>query len=254
MDYDVIKDCGVIKAITLPECSSIMAQSKGLDGPVVGKIPVVIAEPVVQVVVEACIDLPEPVFEIKRIKKNLFINQCKLIDLGSLGRGKLFLSGYIRKNIEYATPDKLCKRNSGISGDIKHLTVNIPFTCVTEIIYAVRPQIIFQGPGKQAAYNLDCKKDCNCGKEENIGRMPCEDIFEMEETFNEPVFCELEEATFFESDIHDCCSPIAENLPGEIKFDKITEKIVLLIRLKLLQKQQVNIGIDDKREKQKRYV
>lgn len=243
------ESCGVIKAFTLPECSSIMAQPKGLDSRVVGKIPVVIAEPIVQVVMEACIDLPEPVFEIKRIKKNLFIDQCKLIDLEELGRGKLFLSGYVRKNIEYATPDKLCRKDKGISGDIKHLTVNIPFTCVTEITYAVPPKIVYQGLAKQASYILDSKKDHDCGCKVNIGRKACEDSLKMEEFFNEPVFCELEEAKFFETDVHENCSPICEALPGELQFEKITEKIVILIRLKLLQNRQVNFGEAEQHDK-----
>lgn len=247
-----IRDCGVIKAVTLPECTSTMGKPDGLSGPLTGKIPVVLAEPVVQVVIEACIDLPEPVFEIKRIKKNLFITQCKLIDIGKMGKGKLFLAGFVRKNIEYATPDKICKKD-GISGDIKHLTVNVPFTCVTEICYFSPPHITFQPTAKQAAYSIDCEGKSICGGKTIIGRKACEDAFEAQEFFNEPVFCELKEAKFFESDIHECCYPVDSDMPWECKFQKLTEKMVILVKLKILQKQQVHIGVAEKKESFKRY-
>jgi len=78
-------------------------------------------EPVIQVDVESVIQLEEPALEIKRVKKNLFITQCKLIDTGfdyeckGKRTGKLFLSGYVRKNIEYATADCINEGKGGVS-------------------------------------------------------------------------------------------------------------------------------------------
>jgi len=111
MDKEYTCKAGVIKSETLTECPNEFLTPKGFNGPFVGKIPVVLAEPVIQVDVESVIQLEEPALEIKRVKKNLFITQCKLIDTGfdyeckGKRTGKLFLSGYVRKNIEYATAD-----------------------------------------------------------------------------------------------------------------------------------------------------
>ena len=67
--------------------------------------------------------MKEPFFEIKRITKNVYLTQCKLLPRsgkigkdGTLISGKLFISGFVRKNIEYATAD--CVDKDGISGRI----------------------------------------------------------------------------------------------------------------------------------------
>jgi len=43
------------------------------------KIPVVLAEPTLQIVVESDITLSPAATEIKRVKKNVFLNQVKLV-------------------------------------------------------------------------------------------------------------------------------------------------------------------------------
>ncbi|WP_438285224.1 DUF7852 domain-containing protein, partial [Bacillus toyonensis] len=43
------------------------------------KIPVVLAERTIQIVVESDISLDPPAVEIKRILKNAFLTQCKLV-------------------------------------------------------------------------------------------------------------------------------------------------------------------------------
>ena len=200
MDYENECNGGIVKAVTLAECSNMPLNPSGINGPIVGKIPVVIAEPIVQVVVEAQIELEEPAIEIKRIKKNLFINQCKLIDLGG-NTGKLFLGGFVRKNIEFATVKCVSEENKSISGDIRHTTVNVPFNCVTQIHFVSSPNTRFcEGP-KEASLFFDTMKDDTCG-ESIMGSSPCEQNFQHTECFNERVFCELEDVKFFEDDIH----------------------------------------------------
>lgn len=244
MDNECGCNVGVIKSTTLSECPNKPLNPNGANGPFVVKIPVVIAEPLIQIVVEASIELKEPALEIKRIKKNLFIDQCKLIDLRNGSTGKLFISGFVRKNIEFATASFVCDEHKSISGDIRHTTVNVPFTCVTEIHYAVPPEITFQENAKEMSLFIEKNiKSRDCCSETIIGRNPCEQNFEHFESFNERVFCELEDVRFFESDIRDNPRPIGceFEFPTECTFDKLTEKIVILVRLKLLQNQQVNI-------------
>lgn len=43
------------------------------------KVPVVLAERTLQIVVESTIPLNPPAFEIKRVLKNVFLTQCKLV-------------------------------------------------------------------------------------------------------------------------------------------------------------------------------
>jgi len=247
MDKDFSCKSGVIESETLTECSNELLTPKGNNGPFVGKVPVVLAEPVIQIDVESVIQLDEPALEIKRIKKNLFITQCKVIetgydfdcDLKSPRKGKLFLSGYVRKNIEYATVDCTNEYKDGISGKIKHTTVKVPFKCVSDIKFDVPPVIHATGETKQIAlFNDNIKGYDYCGQE-IIGSDPCEVSFIHKEFFNEKIFCELEEVKIFEDDILkdkiDCGSK------DTFTFDKIIEKMVIFVRLKLLQKQQVNI-------------
>ncbi len=103
----------------------------------------------IQIDIEAEFKLNEPFFEIKRIKKNVYLTQCKLLPRsgvivdGVLISGKLFISGFVRKNIEYATADCIDKKI--VSGRIAHTTIDVPFTAVTEILYAVPPLVNARG-------------------------------------------------------------------------------------------------------------
>ena len=75
-------------------------------GPVVVKIPVVLVETNITIPVEATITLDQTVMEIKRIKKNVFLTQSRLIPFSQDNRentGIVFIEGFVRKNIEYAT-------------------------------------------------------------------------------------------------------------------------------------------------------
>ncbi|MEW9503369.1 Uracil permease, partial [Jeotgalibacillus marinus] len=95
------------------------------------KVPVVLVEPKIQIVVEADIPLDPPAFEIKRVGKDVFLTQCKLVPVefveacGGSGdrhvtKAKLFVGGFIRKNIEYAAKD--CK------GVIQDRIADVPFS------------------------------------------------------------------------------------------------------------------------------
>ncbi len=71
------------------------------------KVPVVLAERTIQIVVESNVPLDPPAVEIKRVLKNVFLTQCKLVPVAfapvagtnyrRVTRAKLFVEGYIRK-------------------------------------------------------------------------------------------------------------------------------------------------------------
>lgn len=260
--YDLTKkacDTKEIRARTLTECPNIKGYPIGKYGPLVAKIPVVIAEPKIQIVVEADIKLDEPALEIKRIKKDLFLTQCRLITIrdgvdgrpdergwhektdDKCGFGKLFLSGFVRKNIEYATLDGSHSGGGCLSGNIRHATCNIPFECATQIDFINSPE---KGRGgfttEFETFSSDFKS-CSPCEHPILGHDPCEQEFEHFEQFTEKVFCELESAHIFEADILKDGAPWTDDCSCEYAFQNFTEKMVIFLTIKLLQNQQVKI-------------
>lgn len=192
------------------------------------KIPVVIGEVTVQFDIEAKIKLPEPALEIKRIKKNVFLTQCRLI----AHTNKVFLGGFVRKNIEYATID--CITEKAICGDIKHCTVRVPFQCTAEV-KCLKPADFFpNSPVKQITY-FD---------EKNLGIDVEEKDFISSETFNEKVYCELKKSSIYEADIIQDAKPIPCH-PMEQEFQIFIEKEVVCLTLSLLQNQQIGKAYKD---------
>jgi hypothetical protein len=213
------KECNgaILDSYTLGECQSTCPQYFPHY-----KVPVVLSEFTVQIDTESKIRLCEPAIEIKRIKKNVFLTQCRL-----LGKtGKVFISGYVRKNIEYATMD--CCNCSAICGDIKHTTVHVPFQCVTELKNLRDPKLQFNPTTEEMAF-YDPK---------NVGRNMKETDMYSEEYFNESVYCELVHASIYEADIVHECDKV-HCLPNEIVFQNFIEKEVILLKIKLLQNQQI---------------
>jgi hypothetical protein len=190
------------------------------------KVPVVTAEPTIQIVVETDIKLHPAATEIKRVKKNVFLNQVKLVpvaftridntDFFNVTRGKLFVAGHIRKNIEFASHE--CK------GEVHDRIVDIPFTGFTDITAFTNPPIIGIAETAEANFlnettNLDARLD--------------KFFFQNLVKFNEQPFGELVAANFFELDF----SPTMASPEG--KFKTLREKIVLELTLKVLQVQQI---------------
>jgi hypothetical protein len=236
------KFCGNVKAKNIALCNGENIKPEGVSGPLVSKIPVVLAETDVQIDLEADIKLKDDFYEIKRIKKDVFLTQCRLMPsagrrdkCGHILSGKLFLEGYIQKNIEYATA-KYCEKNV-VSGKIKHTTVKVPFRCVTEVIYDTSPIIKYRSEVKKIQYFDDTVLHNNECEKHLKGKSNCEQDFEEIVYYTEKPFCELEQARIFESDINR--KPI--RIDGVTTFNKITEKLVLFLRIKVLQVQQVNI-------------
>lgn len=234
----------VIDNETLSECNGWRVEPQGVNGPLVAKIPVVLAEKKIQIDVESKLKLEDKVYEIKRIKKRLFITQCELLAGGerkdSASRiGKLFIAGFVRKNIEYATVKCIGEDKNVVSGDIKYTDFDVHFKCASEIEFDRQPIIFATTPEKEILLSPECKCDCDPCKDEIIGNTSCQQQFEHVLKFVEKPFCEIEKAEILEMDIHDGYKPFDY---GSVKcFDKIIEKMVINITLKVLQKQQVNI-------------
>jgi hypothetical protein len=240
----LVGHCAEVKTLqqSLTEQASV-APSVIAPGPVVVKVPVVIAETNITIPVEATIKLDHPAIEIKRIRKNVYLNQSRVIPFsqdGLFGTGILFIAGFIRKNIEYAT--KTCNRHGSpnICGDIRHCIVEVPFNFTTRITFLRPPIFITNTPSLEVEFFSDKNKSCDACADPVIGRNVCDQGLFNSEFFNEKPFTELVRADIAEVDIHtdpykDC------EIPTEQLFTKLTEKVVVNLTLKVLQNQQVRV-------------
>ncbi|MBL4938422.1 hypothetical protein JK636_22170 [Clostridium sp. YIM B02515] len=192
------------------------------------KVPVVIGEFTVQIDVESKIKLPEKALEIKRIKKNIYLTQCRLV----AHTNKVFIKGFVRKNIEFATIS--CVTHEAICGDIKHATVHVPFHCVAEV-KCLRPAELKANPPSKEIIYFD---------EKNMGADIKQQDLISKERFNERVFCELEHSSIYEADIVEDSKPI-EGHTAEHEFQTFIEKEVIYLTLKLLQNQQVGESCEE---------
>ena len=228
-----------------------------MTGGVVAKIPVVLAKLTVRIHVDSVITLPEPAFEIKNIKKKLKVTQCLLLQ----NTNTLFIKGFIRKNIEYAT--RRCSNAEGFCGDIRHCTVDTPFSCTTPVRYngiaPLRPKV---NETKEFQYLKEEEiRDAEATAKDKLLSGDLREFNQVStEFFNELPFCELVSARIFEFDeIVNPTRPSKVIMPFEEKeFRKIEEKMVIFLTLKLLQKRQVAIGaiggIEDDCPPRKYYV
>jgi hypothetical protein len=215
----------VVNSTTLGECSNWCKEPYGTCGPIVAKVPVVLADCKIQIDVEACIHLDEPAFDIKTIDKKVCITQCHVVPYTN----KLFLEGYVQKNIQYSTVE--CSNKTSISGSILHTTLNVPFKCVTAVCFDKWP--ILGKSFKSKSNVLDKSMLCTDDKEDSWTHF--------EKPF-EPIFCELEWAKILETDIYDRkIKGGAEPFTKENLFQDFTEKMVVYVRIKVLQNRSVYI-------------
>jgi hypothetical protein len=240
-------NCGaIISSKTLPLSTGTNITPIGINGPLVAKIPVVLAEREIQIDIEAEFKLQEPYYEIKRIKKNVYLTQCNLLTPSGVAQdtdlifGKLFISGYVRKNIEYATAD--CIEDKVVSGRIAHTTIDVPFTAVTEVEYSRLPIVNARETQTEIDFLISCHcKDCEGSL---IGKLECEQSFEDIITFTEKPYCELEGVRIIELDLPK--DPLCDVTNSNVQtYNNAIEKMVVYVRVKVLQLQQVNISVDD---------
>lgn len=228
------------------EVNNTPVQPNAITNSVVAKVPVVLAETTVQIDLDSMIEFPENVLEIKKIKKNLKITQCRLL----LPTSKLFIKGFVRKNIQYAAPK--CGDKYAVSSDIKSLTVDVPFSAITELTFITQPQ--FQATVPEQTFQYFSSQSLPQGfspKDQLMSNDFTEYNQINQEVFNELPYCELLSSKFIELD------EVLDRKMGEVKNDKdhrieapfeegtfrnIEEKMVIELTLKVLQKQQVQLN------------
>ena len=207
---------------------------------VIAKIPVTLAEFSVQVNLDSIITLPEPALEIKDIKKKVKVTQCLLLQPTNV----LFIKGFIRKNIDYATLG--CANTEGACGDIRHCTVDVPFKCTTTVNFnGAQPLDLFFNSSNEFGFfrKQPLKGPGFADKDQLLSSDFSEFNQVTQEFFNELPFCELINARVVEYDEYlNRTRPKGVTLPFEEKlFRQVEEKAVVFITLKILQNQQVEI-------------
>jgi hypothetical protein len=180
------------------------------------EVDVVIGQVPIQALTESDIHLPDYASEIKVIRKNIFLTQCEAIPLrpaeGTTTTDvKLFVEGYIHKNIQYV---------EDCDGYVKDYMVNVPFKCFTRVNLPVAIPI-----PALSSKNSDAREIRELAKD-GMGADRCTFGSNTFEFLNEPIRCKLVSWNLTEGNF-------LANFDKWGKFNKFTEKddINLVIRL-----------------------
>lgn len=192
------------------------------------KVPVTLAEPIVVVCVEADIHLEKPALEIKRVLKTVILEQCELVNTFDPRNAKLFIRGFIRKNIEYATVDHASP--IAVCGEIRHTTALVPFDLCTDITFPLGASSLQLQPDfTSSGHFLD---------KSGHGAELHTSLLGNRLVYNDKPYCQLVFSEFVELDV-------GQNMKYVNGFEKtfkvLHEKIVLRLGLKVLQDQQIPI-------------
>ncbi|WP_028782493.1 CsxC family protein [Thalassobacillus devorans] len=211
-------------------------------GKIVTKVPVVLAELTIQVDMNASITFPEPVLEIKDVKKRVKITQCRLL----LPTNKLFIKGFVRKNIQYASPCTEIEENTAtsIASDLHSYTVDIPFETVTEIKkYCSKP--VMPKVNHREEFDFFVSKPLPSGypeKDEVLTSDLSQYHQESMQYYNQLPYCELIASKIIEWDEAVNRMPLPNASPVEEGyFTELEEKMVVDLRVKVLQEQQLRV-------------
>lgn len=220
LKYNYKKYASSITSETVPFSMNMAKTPLVTDKPVIIKVPIVLAEPQIIIPIQNTFNLDDNVLEIKRIKKNVYLSECKLLPNSEV----LFISGFIRKSIEYACLEG--KENSNLSGKIKNTKVKIPFNCTTKIKFITRP-ICSNNVTEQEVESVN---DCN------------EESFMFNESFDEKISFELVNSQIIETEV--IKYPIKEHskIIKSPTGSNINEKSVLYLTINILQKQKVVVS------------
>ncbi|WP_174520464.1 CsxC family protein [Desulfolucanica intricata] len=238
VDYAPKHDCVEVKTLTQKECFNEPIRPVPNNTGTLVKVPVVLAELTVQFNVDAKISLPEPALEIKQIHKRLKLTQCTLLQ----NTNKLFIKGFVRKNIEFATPSS-CSNARGVCGNIRHCTVDIPISCVTRVKFTAPPIPVYYNKKKEFEFLTTNTLPSKFPRKDLLLSGDLSEFNQFsQEYFNELPFCELISSKITEFDEFLNLKHLPHGPFEENTFKEIEEKMDIELTLKILQLQQVQIG------------
>lgn len=184
---------------------------------------VIIADIPITTNVEADIRLPHSAREIKQIRKNVQLTQCKAIPIenpnhpgaGIANAVNLFIEGFVHKNIQFS---------DSCNGFIRDFSVNVPFKCFQTISNLPDIDFCFSQKNNQISEIREMAAD-------GMGSDRCSFGSETFEVFNQPVKCKLLRAKVLQMDFpHDF-----DNFGN---FNKLTEKVTIDLVVRLTQEQR----------------
>ena len=210
-------------------------------GKIYTKVPVVLAELTVQVNLDACIKFPKPVLEIKDVKKQIKLVQCRLL----LPTNKLFIKGYVRKNIQYAAVTEQSAAATAVSSNIQSHTEHIPFNLITEIKdYIVKPEM--PKTNNRHEFDFYVTRPLPVGypeKDELLSSDLSQFHQASSEYYNELPYCELVSSKIIEwVEAVDRCLLESTGLMNEGTFTETEDKLVIDFSIKILQNQHVYVS------------
>lgn len=235
--------CVDVKGGTLNDCDNTPVAPAALTGGVIARLPVVLADLTVNFNIFSHINLPEAAVEIKNIKKRVKITQCMLLQDTNV----LFIKGFVRKNIDYSTRD--CSNFNGICGDIRHCTVDVPFECTTAVTFnGTPPAAPVINTSNEFEYYRTQDLPNSFAEKDNLLSGDLSEYNQIStEFFNDLPFCRLISSRIVEFDeyLHRERPRYAKMPIDEKLFTKIEEKMVLTLRLQILQDRPVSVGPTD---------
>ncbi|WP_394236473.1 CsxC family protein [Niallia oryzisoli] len=210
-------------------------------GKVLTKMPVVLAEPSLQVHTIHRTRFPEDVLEIKDVKKQLVLTQCRLL----LPTNKLFIKGYVRKNIQYAAVTEQSAASTAVSSNIQSHTEHIPFNLITEIKdYIVKPEM--PKTNNRHEFDFYVTRPLPVGypeKDELLSSDLSQFHQASSEYYNELPYCELVSSKIIEwVEAVDRCLLESTGLMNEGTFTETEDKLVIDFSIKILQNQHVYVS------------
>ncbi|GGH71445.1 hypothetical protein GCM10010978_07390 [Compostibacillus humi] len=249
--YDDKSCVSVNQSSHLGECTNEVATQPTL--PAAGRtfrIPVTLGEFNVTSHLSSTITFPDPVMEIKNVKKRVEIVQCSLLTPStdmpgttSSGPFPLFLRGFVRKNIQYATP--VYEPNGEcVESELKSFTTRVEFECMTTIEELDNP-VVLPVANDSTEYDFARTKKLGTGFPEK-DHFHSSDISqfhqESERFYNDFPYCELVSDEILEWDEAIDRQTYGDAPVGEGTFQKVVEKMRLNFVIRILQVQNIEVG------------
>ncbi|MCT8138283.1 hypothetical protein H1D32_11295 [Anaerobacillus sp. CMMVII] len=196
------------------------------DVPTAVEAAVPLVDVLLQVDVEADIHLPFPAREIKNIRKNISLTQCKAIPsfYDPTETVKLFITGVIHKNIQYVDSN---------SGFVRDYSTDVPFKCVQSV--TLENPLFFPIEGFEYSVKNSVLERRQLAKDGH-GADRCESGSLTFEIYNEPIKCKLLASSVKSHDIY-------KDFDNWGRFNRFTEKSEVLLLVKLIQKQQISTAL-----------
>ncbi|HWQ43169.1 MAG TPA: hypothetical protein VN456_14195 [Desulfosporosinus sp.] len=227
-DKAVTPDPVFPKNATLPMCTPVELKKTGP-----GTMLITVSIPA-----ESIITLPTKALEIKMIRKNLKITQCRFVNCLPPVSGlphdtpKLFLGGFVRKDIQYS--EVVRHTATTVEGSIKDFVVDIPISCVVDLgKHLIFSHVHFK---QQKEYEFSSSTPLPSGfssKEKLLSRDPTEFNLISQEYLNPLPSCELIFSQINEMDDALDRVPLQGGPFEEGVFRTLQEKMIVLMQIRL---------------------